>query len=135
LLGTATIALSVKTYHEKQNKAINLANSLEQQDIKTNQIQQATFVIDTPLPTIKLETSVFPKNYFVIAGAFRNENNAIKKVKELKTKGFNAQVVGKNKYDLTQVAFDSYSDLDEANLALQNIKSTVLKDAWLLVKE
>lgn len=135
LLGTATIGFSVKAYKDKQNNNIRLANSIQQQKITTNKIQQATFVVDTPLPTIKVETAVTPKNYFIIAGAFRDKNNAINKVNELKSKGFNAQIVGKNKFDLTQVAFAGYSDLDQANHALQKIKKAVLKDAWLLVKE
>ena len=135
LLGAATIGFSVKTYQANQLKNANLANSIKQQAIKTNKIQQATFVIDTPLPTINVETIVSPKNYFIIAGAFRDENNALKKVADLKSKGFNAQIVGKNKFNLTQVAFDAFTNLDEANAALKDIKYNVLKEAWLLTKE
>ncbi len=135
LLGAATIGFSVKTYQANQLKNANLANSIKQQAIKTNKIQQATFVIDTPLPTINVKTTVSPKNYFIIAGAFRDENNALKKVADLKSKGFNAQIVGKNKFNLTQVAFDAFTNLDEANTALKDIKNKVLKEAWLLTKE
>ncbi len=134
LLGTALIGFSVSKYQENLNKQV-LAKSVEQQKIRLNKIQNATFVIDTPLPTITLESVEQPKNYFIIAGAFRDENNAIKKVNELKEKGFNATIVGKNKFNLTQVAFEGFSDLDKANQKLQEIKTTVLKDAWLLVKE
>ncbi len=136
LLGSTVIGFGAKQYAVKQNNAIQLANSVEQQKNTEAKIQQATFVIDTPLPTINIEASVAtPKHYFVIAGAFRDENNALKKVNELKAKGFQAEIVGKNKFNLTQVAFSGFTDLEQANNALQNIKKNVLKDAWLLVKE
>jgi cell division protein FtsN len=135
LLGATTIGFSVKNYYANKENSIKLAKSIEKQKLKINKIQQATFIIDTPLPTINVEATIEPNNYFIIAGAFRNENNATKKVNELKEKGFNAKIIGKNKFNLTQVAFDSFSDLDEANRALKNIKANVLKEAWLLVKK
>ena len=135
LLGTAVIGYSVKNFKQSQyNKAI-LAKNIEQQKRTTDKIQQATFVIDTPLPAIHIEVTEKPKNYFIIAGAFRNAENALKKVNELKAKGFDAQIVGKNKFDLTQVAFAGFTNVEEADLALQDIKKNELKDAWLLVKE
>ncbi len=134
LLGAATIGISVKAYQDRKIAAINLANSVKQQENKTAKIQEATFVINSPLPTINIQTKVAPENYFIIAGAFREKSNAEKKVKELKAKGYNAKIIGKNKYNLTQVAFAAFSNLDEANKALQNIKNTELKEAWLLTR-
>ena len=39
-----------------------------------------------------------------------------------------------NKWGLTQVAFDSYSSRNEATKHLYEIRKTVSKDAWLLIK-
>jgi len=74
------------------------------------------------------------KNYHIIAGAFREPANADKKVKQLIAKGYNSQKVGINKWQLTQVSFGSYATKQEAQIALNEIRKSEAKDAWLLVK-
>jgi len=107
-----------------------------QQKALEQKIQTATFVISNPLPTINLNVSkVAPKKYHIIAGAFQFEENAAKKVKQLKQKGFDAQILGKNKWGLTQVAFASFSDKNKAINTLRHIKKMVSKDAWLFVSK
>lgn len=119
-------------YNQSQQKQI-LAK--QQQELE-QKIQTATFVIDNPLPTINLTIAkVAPKNFHVIAGAFQFQENAEKKAKQLLEKGFNAAIIGKNKWGLTQVTFNSFETRAEALKALRNIKNTVSKDAWLLVKK
>ncbi len=112
-------------YVEKQR-----ANSLIE-----NQIQEATFVVDNPLPTINLTVKRSIGKYHVIAGAFRIESNAHKKISQLKEKGYEAMMIGVNKYGLHQVAYSSYEDRNEANKALRQIKRTDNSDAWLLVQQ
>lgn len=108
----------------------------QQKEALEQKIQQATFVIDNPLPTINLNVSkATPKNYHIIAGAFEFPENAEKKANQLKEKGFNAAIIGKNKWGLTQVTFDSYETRGEALQQLRTIKTTVSQDAWLLVKK
>lgn len=115
-----------------------------------NQIQEATFEISNPLPAINLniaieedETStntttehktIFGK-YHVVAGAFRIVSNANKKVEMLKANGFNARLIGVNKYGLHQVVYESYTDRFEALQALRKIKKEQSPKAWLLVQE
>lgn len=107
-----------------------------QKESLEKKIQSATFVIENPLPTINLNVSKeTTKNFHVIAGAFSLEENATKKVAQLTEAGFEAKIVGKNASGLTQVAFNSYETKEEARIALQEIKNTVSKDAWLLEKE
>ncbi len=72
--------------------------------------------------------------YHIIAGAFRDVANASKKVNQLKAKGYDAHIVGVNKWQLTQVAFSSFATKAAAQQALQSIKKKEAKDAWLLVK-
>ncbi len=74
------------------------------------------------------------KRYHIVAGAFREPANATKKRDQLLAKGFDAQIVGKNKWQLTQVAFGSYATKAEAQAALNEIRKTTAKDAWLLFK-
>ena len=135
MIGVSIIGLlGKKTYDNNLEKKQQLAVQ-KQQKIRENEIQTATFVINSPLPTITVKTVEPAIKYYIIAGAFRSEENALKKVNQLKDKGFEASIVGKNKWNLTQVAFQSFSSLENANKILSKIKNDIAKDAWLLVKE
>ncbi len=114
-----------------------------------NRIQEATFEITSPLPTINLsltkeETATLVTEeseeklsgkYHIVAGAFRIASNADKKVRKLKIQGFDARLIGVNKYGLHQVVYQSYSDRIEALRALRKIKKEESPRAWLLVQE
>ncbi len=126
--------LGTKIYQDNLEKNQVIALQKEQK-LREIQIQEATFVLDSPLPTIMLNTTVAVDKYFIVAGAFRNKANANKKVKQLTKKGFDAKIIGKNKWNLTQVAFNSYTSLSEANKNLSIIQNNIAKDAWLLIKE
>lgn len=117
------------------NQRQEIATAEKSQSILDKKIQEATFVISNPLPEIVLNVAKESKNYHVVAGAFREPQNAEKKVKQLLDKGYNAKILGINKWNLTQVSFDSYATKEEAIKNLRIIKKTVAKDAWLLVKE
>ena len=107
----------------------------KQQVALDKKIQSATFVIANPLPTLELHViKEISKPYHVVAGAFQFAENADKKVKELIAKGYNAKIIGINKWGLTQVTFNSYAYRNDAINSLNKIKKTVSKDAWLLVK-
>ena len=98
-------------------------------------IQQATFIIDNPLPTVSLNVEKQSGRYHIIAGAFRVEENSNKKVRQLQRKGYKARKIGKNKYGLHQVVYSSYQNRREALKALRQIRYNHNRDAWLLVKQ
>ncbi|MEE9349334.1 MAG: SPOR domain-containing protein [Flavobacteriaceae bacterium] len=135
LLSSSIIGLAGTSIYKDQVEKQEISKIKAHQKQRNLEIQTATFVIKSPLPTITLNSKPIVDKYHIIAGAFRNENNALKKINQLKLKGFNASIVGKNKWNLTQVAFDSFSSLEKANESLNDIKKTVAKDAWLLIKE
>ena len=119
------------SYEQNQQKEV-FASQQKQLEKK---IQSATFVISNPLPTLKLNVvKEIAKPYHVVAGAFQIPENAEKKVKELISEGFNAKIIGVNKWGLTQVTFNSFASKNDAINSLNKIKKTVSKDAWLLVK-
>ena len=81
-------------------------NQLAQEDANAqldNKIQEATFVISNPLPTITLNVAKQSGNYHIVAGAFRIEENSTKKLNQLQALGYNARKIGANKYGLHQV--------------------------------
>lgn len=108
--------------------------ALQQQQVE-KKIQEATFVINNPLPAITLNLAKETFNYHIIAGAFREPENANKKLQELLDKGFKAKILGINKWNLTQVSYSSFNSENEAINSLNEIHKTESKDAWLLVQE
>ena len=133
------IALSLggygATYRYNQSvMAYNESLEAQAQVFVQEQIQQATFSpnIDPAIISITVEAPKAP--YHIVAGAFRIEENAIRKVALLKKQGYTARVIGQNKYGLHQVVFASYSDRPEALNALSKIRATENKEAWLLVQ-
>lgn len=112
-------------------------NVAEQQAAETQlhqKIQQATFIIDNPLPEITFKVSKQSGNYHVVAGAFRVEENAHLKVDELRALGFKARYIGENRYGLHQVVYSSHETRAEALQTLRAAKKTN-DGAWLLVQE
>jgi hypothetical protein len=99
-----------------------------------NKIQEATFVVSSPLPAITLDINKSVGNYHIVAGAFRIEANCNRKLRQLKRLGYSARKIGQNSYGLHQVVYDSYQTRQEAQRALYNIKRTQDSSAWLLIK-
>lgn len=112
----------------------NIAEQQEAENQLQQQIQQATFVIDNPLPAITFHIEKQSGNFHLVAGAFRIEENAWKKVKDLRQDGHKARLIGTNKYGLHQVVYSSLSTRKEALKRLRKIKQEN-PAAWLLVQE
>ncbi|WP_431133176.1 SPOR domain-containing protein [Psychroserpens mesophilus] len=136
----AVIALAVggfaaSNYHMKQIDTHNqLAQEEANQRLETK-VQEATFIIDNPLPAATLSVEKQQTgHYHIVAGAFRVEANSDKKVNQLRALGYKARKIGANKYGLHEVVYASFSDRLEAIQALRQIKREHNRDAWLLVK-
>lgn len=103
----------------------------QQLDLK---IQEATFVMHNPLPAAMLKVKQKSGQYHIVAGAFRIAANSDKKLNQLQAQGFKARKIGVNKYGLHEVAYSSHTKRLDAIKALNTIKRTHNRDAWLLVK-
>ena len=123
-----------KLYKDYQNRQGVLTLQKQQQQ-QQKIIQEATFIVSDPLPSITLNAKTATKPYHVIAGAFRFPENAERKMKQLLGLGFNARILGVNQWGLTQVSFDSYDTNQEARQGLVVIRETIAKDAWLLIQD
>lgn len=100
-----------------------------------SKIQEATFIINNPLPSITLNVTKQSGNFHIVAGAFRVEENCDKKLSELRDLGYNARKIGANKYGLHQVVYSSYDSRSEAQKELYSIRRNHNRDAWLLVQK
>jgi len=122
-------------FYSDQIAQHNLAEQQKAEAQLGRQIQQATFIIENPLPAITLNVDRQSGKYHIVAGAFRQAENAQKRVDELKTEGYKARLIGTNKYGLHQVVYSSYETRREALQALREVKNTSNPSAWLLVEE
>ncbi len=123
----------------KYLKNIEEHNYAAEQEAKTQvdeKIQEATFVIENPLPAITLDLIQPKGKYHVVAGAFRVQENAEKRIQQLQHKGYDkARLVGVNKFGLHQVVYGSYTDAQEALAILRKVRKEDNKTAWLDVRE
>lgn len=97
-------------------------------------IQEATFVIENPLPAVIVSLKKQVGSFHIVAGAFRVERNSNKKMQQLKDLGYNARHIGVNRYGLHQVAYESFETRKEAEKALFKIRKAHNSDAWMLIK-
>ena len=123
-----------KSYFDSVNE-FNKASYAEANLEIEKKIQKATFNINTSLPLVKLPIRKQYGSFHIIAGSFRLEENSLRMISQLKEKGFiEARKVGVNKFGLLQVAYNSYDTVEEARLALSEIRTKEDLNAWLLIK-
>lgn len=135
LIALAVAGLGGMKLYEGNVQQYNLVQKQKATTKVQNQIQEATFIINSPLPTITIPLKKQTGNYHIVAGAFREAANADKKMGQLKEKGYAPAMIGKNKYGLHQVVYSSHNDRLEALKNLRDIKRTENSDAWLLIKK
>lgn len=123
-----------KIYKDQQIAAQTLYVEKVVQEKVQHKIQEATFFISTPLAKVELPVKEDVKPYHIVAGAFRNEENAKTTLYRLKEKGFNAKLLEKNKSGLIPVAYESFSTLEEARNAKLKIQQEQNTEAWLLIE-
>ena len=123
-----------KSYFDSVNE-FNEASYAQANSEIEKKIQKATFNINSSLPTVKLPIKKQYGNFHIIAGSFMVEENSLKMIADLKNKGFiEARKVGVNKFGLLQVAYNSYDTVEEARVALAEIRVSQDINAWLLIK-
>ncbi len=123
-------------WYSSEIEAHNLAAQKQAEQQIEKRIQQATFVMENPLPEVIFKVTTERGKYHIVAGAFRQKENAQDKLNQLKKQGFaHAAYIGANKYGLHQVVYDSYKDRGKAVAELYKIKRQDNSSAWLLVQD
>ena len=134
-LGLAS-ALGYKLYDNYENRiaqeTLLIENSVQKKI--NSKIQEATFYISNPLPSVTLTVPVEKLPYHVVAGAFRIESNAENAYQTLLKLGFKAKRLAPNKHGLFPVLYGSYPSYSEAHQVMKEIQKLDNKDAWLLVE-
>lgn len=127
-------SLGMSKYYVNQIETHNQLAQEEANEQLESKIQEATFVIDNPLPAIVLNVDKQVGRYHIVAGAFRVEANSYKKVNQLQKLGYKARIIGENKYGLHEVVYESFENRVEALQSLRKIRREHNRSAWLLVK-
>ena len=123
------------TWYKKDTEQYNLAQQkLAEQELE-KQIHTASFTIANPLPAITLNFTKQNRPYHIVAGAFRDIENAEKNVAQLQSEGYTARILRENAYGLHEVVYSSYASKREAINELHKIVRTQNENAWLLVME
>lgn len=125
-----------KWYQQKIENETILVEKAVQKRIE-NKIQEATFFISNPLPNIELTQISLEnqqENYFIVAGAFKNEYYAERAKNNLLQLGYDAKILEKNNHGLYPVVYEGFSKIEEAKETLDSIRKTHNKDAWMLIK-
>jgi len=123
-------------YFFKQN--IEKQTKIVAQKVQTQveqKIQEATFFIENPLPAITVTLASPKLNYHIVGGAFKTYENAEKLVRDLEKEGFSAKIGEINQYGLYPVYYASFETNEEALINLNQIKTSINKDAWILFLE
>ena len=111
-----------------------LVENQVQQEI-TTKIQEATFFIGSPLPSVTLPVKEETLGFHIVAGVYRSEDNADTALEDLKKLGFEARRIPPTRTHLYPVVYGSYSTQREAAQELQSIRKNQDKHAWILAKE
>jgi len=133
----AGLLISSIVYNNELNKiAQKNIIAYQQADLLIEkEIQKATFVIENPLPLVKMIVKENIGDFHVVAGSFSVEENSFTRLKQLKNKGYKARKIGQNKFGLFQVAYSSFHTRSDADMALEKIRISDNEAAWILNKE
>ena len=112
-----------------------------EQDYETEEVTgiQSEEIVPQELVQVEDESDIAPvsqpvlkdrKEYYIVAGCFREENNADQLVIELRRKGFQSEKFGKIG-NLHAVSFSSFADKSAALEELKRIRNTEQKEAWI----
>lgn len=127
-------SIGYSAYEREINEQTLAVEKKVQQQVQ-HRIQEATFVMENPLPVVTLPVTEVKLNYHIVAGVFRSEENANTATQQLRDLGFSARRIPQNKHGLYPVLYGSFSTADEAKAKMQEIREKNDPQAWLLVKE
>jgi cell division septation protein DedD len=137
LIGFGLISFGANWYYDNQLEQEHNALVKEQQKALEDKIQAATIFVADEAPEIAISVNtkkeIITAKYHIIIGAFRNKANAKKQINFLMQKGFDASIVGVNKYGLHQVSAAGFNNEIKAINTLHKLQKTVSKSAWLYI--
>jgi hypothetical protein len=126
-----SVSMTAYYFYQQEERKKERVETLANTEL-SGYIEGAIFYQESPLQLPPVEIEVTNK-FHVVAGAYRLRENAERRIKDLRYLGFEARYVGKNDYELHQVAYGSFPTRREARKLLDEVRAeTGEKDAWIL---
>ncbi len=122
---------------ELKKESSDFIDSIAEKGEQTSQLVEKIIPASpTPSLTAKKESTIklpiATHKFHIIAASFQDHANADKYVSELKQKGYDASIVGTNKYNHYRVSYNGYDVLNLANQKLALIRKEENPKAWIL---
>jgi hypothetical protein len=95
-------------------------------------IKKPAVIVKEPVKEVKV--AEVKKPFSIIVGAFKIEDNAVRLVADLRSKGFDARIIDVTKTGLFRVAMQNFATREEALTTLASVRSGQFSSAWLLEK-
>lgn len=128
------LALVPKKNNVENLQKSNLSSLTEMMTVR-EKVQEAAPAADFVEEVAQLEEQVQDHRYFIIVGSFREENNAVKFVKQKESEGYNARNIGVIK-GLHYIALESCARFSEAKSLQEKIQSgSPRSGVWIYVKK
>ncbi len=140
VLGLGVLGALGFKYNENRIATETLLVQKNVQKQVNQKIQEATFFISNPIPTVTLtvkneDKKVYKYPYHIVAGVFKQKQNASRNYYQLVHLGYRARRIAPNKNGYFPVLYGSYSSYTAAQNALLKIQNSHNKEAWLLIEE
>jgi hypothetical protein len=91
-------------------------------------------IADTSVQVAAPADESYSQSYYIIGGAFRDHNNAVKLINMLHVQGYSASIVDTTSGGLYIVSMKESDNFDEATNQLQEIKNAGYPTSWILKK-
>lgn len=134
---TSSVGYSI---YQRQIETQTLLVETSVQKKVQNKIQEATFLIESPIPSVtlavetKTKKETTPLRYHIMAGAYRSEANANIELQSLRKLGYQARRLPVNKSGLYPVVYGSYATFAEAQKEQKDIVEFENPDAWIIIQ-
>ncbi|WP_395052171.1 SPOR domain-containing protein [Flavobacterium sp.] len=140
VLGLGVLGALGFKYNENRIATETLLVQKNVQKQVNQKIQEATFFISNPIPTVTLtvkneDKKVYKYPYHIVAGVFKQKQNASRNYYQLVHLGYRARRIAPNKNGYFPVLYGSYSSYTAAQNALLKIQNSHNKEAWLLIEK
>jgi len=126
-----SVSMTAYYFYQQEEKKKERVETLANTEL-SGYIEGAVFYQESPLQLPPVEIEVINK-FHVVAGAYRLRENAERRIQDLRYLGYEARYLGRNDYELHQVAYGSFPTRREARKLLDEVRTdTGEKDAWIL---
>lgn len=117
---------------ELENEVIELDfgnNDVKNEDEKIEEKQEQ--VTQGQQQSVEPEAGVATAKFYVIGGSFKVHQNAVDLRNSLRARGFDAIIIQKDGSSISMVAYQGYTNFEEAKAALYKIQENQNANAWL----